>query len=237
MLFKDKTKSLGLLSLVGIASIFLIIGIILTIIWIKIDKNDEVVVEIDKTVIVQKIQKKNVLETVKETSRRDLKITLNDGDFTAFGITILENKRTQELSIVGSVSAGVDLSKVDENSISISDDKKTLTIKLPEPEITHVEISSDNDLLDDRSTLLFKLSNLTNDEKRKITEKLYNLSIENGKKALVDAACKDSESHTNILKQANQNAKEAIEDFFGILVFDKIEVITTESNSCEYNSL
>jgi hypothetical protein len=185
-------------------------------------------VQIDKTAILQKIQKVNRLQTVEAIFQRDLAIELDLGNFELFGKTLLENKRKQSFAVTGSVTAGVDLSKMDQNSIKVDSANKKIEITLPAPEIFSSDISADKlRVLRDEVSLLFKLETMNENRKNELNEKLMGQLIELSGRAMREAACTD-----NILQKANENAKEGMKNLFALTDFKEIQVNTTDPVQC-----
>jgi len=234
------SKAKSALTTIGIIFIVIIITAIGTIFvenYIKKDQS-QVTVNIDKVVIVQEVKKLSKLETIKQVMQRDVEVTLNMGDFTAFGWTLLENKHTQKVAATGDVTAGIDLSKIKDGDVVISDDKKTLTITLPAPEILAVNTIEDKtNIIKDDLTLLFRLSSLSAD-KRLEAENLLKKQIDTAQKtAMVDAACAKNSDNKNVLDLANDSLKtSALSGIFGTMLFDKIEIKTTTATSCGYSA-
>lgn len=185
-------------------------------------------VQIDKTVILEKIQKLNRLETVEAIFQRDLTIELDLGNFELFGKTILENKRKQTFAITGSVSAGVDLAKLNQNNIKVDNINRKIEITLPSPEIISVQPNPERlRVLKDEVTLLFKLETINENRKNELSETLTKQLLSQSKKAMREAACTD-----NILQKANDNAQEGIKNLFALTDFSDIQVNVTPASQC-----
>jgi hypothetical protein len=165
----------------------------------------QVNVNIDKTVIVQKVQNLSKLETVDQTLQRDVQIQINSSDLTLFGVTLLQSSRTQKIAATGTVTAGVDLSKISSDDIKVQNGQ--INISLPSPEILNVNIDEDKTtVLKDDMTLLFKLQDLVNDSTRtQLNDLLEQQVIKQIKAGLVDGACQN-----DILTTAGENSKSTI---------------------------
>jgi hypothetical protein len=193
------------------------------------DNTAKVTVTIDKTVIVQKVQKLSRLETVNQTMQRDVEIKIDAGALNFFNVPLLENIRNQKIAVTGTVSAGVDLNKLNSDSIKNQDGK--VTVALPSPQVFNVNIIEDKTtILKDDLTLLFKLQDVLNDTRRReFNELLQQQVIKQTKKALVDAACQD-----DILVKAGENAKTVIQDFLFTSGYKNIEASYTTPTDCQF---
>ncbi len=96
-----------------------------------IPKGEQVTVVVDKLVILKGIQSQEKLQNVKQVLQREVEVTLDLGDFSVFGLTLLENKRVQKFAITGYVVAGIDLSKLQPEDISFDDKNKQIKVRLP----------------------------------------------------------------------------------------------------------
>jgi hypothetical protein len=193
------------------------------------DNSAKVTITIDKTVIVQKVQKLSRLETVNQTMQRDVEIKIDAGALNFFNVPLLENSRIQKIAVTGTVSAGVDLNKLDQDSIKNQDGK--VTVALPSPEVFNVNIIEDKTtILKDDLTLLFKFQDVLNDTRRReLNELLQQQVLKQTKKALVDAACQD-----DILVKAGENSKTVIQDFLFTSGYKNIEASYTTPTECQF---
>lgn len=194
-----------------------------------LNKTQKINVYVDETVILEKIQNLEKLETVSMTLQRDFEIVLENKDFSIFGLTLLENKRTQTIAVTGTVVAGVDLSLIQKDDIKISAEDKKMTLKLPPPTILSINILEDKTrLLKDDWTTLFTLSNLTSAKKIEVQEILLQQAIKQSKNVLSQSACE-----ADILDLANQNSTNFFENNpFASLVFEEIEIQTQNNPNC-----
>ena len=187
----------------------------------------QIQVNIDKTVIIQKVQKLSKLETVDQTMQRDIQIEINSGDLKFFDVTLLQNKRTQKVAATGTVIAGVDLNKLSSDNIKVVNNE--VTINLPTPEVFNVNIIEDKTtILRDDLTLLFRLQDILNNSKRvELNDILQQQVIKQIKNGLVDAACKD-----NILDKAGENSKSTISDLLKNTGYKSVTVNYTAPQNC-----
>ncbi len=197
-------------------------------------RDNRIVVNIDKTTIVQQVKKINELSTVKQVLQRDFEIQLASTDLGVFGIPILESSRTQRFAVTGDINAGIDLSQITEDSVILNKEENQLKIILPAPRITSVNLMEDKIyLISDRSSFLYNVQNLNSDVNQQRTQTLQQELIKRGKQAMIDGAC-----NNRILDTANENAKESLKELF-LLVNQEvaIEVITTEPSECNFEGL
>jgi len=189
----------------------------------------ETIVKYDKVAIIEKVQSQNKLQTASQTIQRDVNITLDLGEFQIFGLTILENQKTQTVAITGEVVAGLDLSKIDESDIIIDQDKKTLTIILPESEIFGVNILEDKTrVLREDATQLFNLkTSISSDLRRDVNDTFQRQVIKQAKLSLTDASCQNG-----ILVQANENGNENLENLFQNFEFEEVIIQTNNPQEC-----
>jgi len=187
----------------------------------------QIQVNIDKTVIVQKVQKLSKLETIDQTMQRDIQIEINSGDLKFFDVTLLQNKRTQKVAATGTVTAGVDLNKLSSDNIKVVNNE--VTVDLPAPEIFNVNIIEDKTtILKDDLTLLFRLQDILNNSKRvELNDILQQQVIKQIKNGLVDAACQD-----NILDKAGENSKSTISDLLKNSGYKTVTVNYTAPQNC-----
>ncbi len=198
--------------------------------YIKNKNSDpKVKVNLDKIVIINKVQNLSRLETVSQTLQRDIEIELDLGDLKIFDFTLLENRRNQKIAVTGSVTAGIDLRNFNQENVKIED--KTLKMDLKSPEIFNVNIIEDKtSLLKDDLSLLFRLrENLDNTKRREINEYLQKQIIKQSKLALVEAACENK-----ILDQAGENGKKNIGELFKNSAYEKVEVNFAAPSTCKY---
>ena len=193
----------------------------------------KIVVNIDKTVIVEKVQKLNRLETVRSTIQRDLEISLDLGNFDLFGQRILENKRVQKYAVTGFVSAGVDLSKLNKDKISFDEKNNSITLNIDSPIILFIKIDEDKTaLIKDDLSILFRIQTLNDDKRKEVNEILRKQAVKQSEEALRDGACK-----SEILKAAGENAKSSIQNLFLFSNIKEINVNVAPTQNCTYSTV
>lgn len=104
----------------------------------------------------------------------------------------------------GKISAGINMENINNESISIND--KTVSIKLPEPEILSTEIS-ETELWDNSSGIFVK--NLQIED--------YVTLNEEARKKIINAALEEG-----ILEEAQENTKELLESFIKLYGFEEV---------------
>lgn len=110
------------------------------------------------------------------------------------------------LVAVGDVEAGVDLSNLTEDDVRVED--KTVTLRLPEPEISSVSLDEERPRLYDRDQGLLRLrpdDTLVEDARKDAQDELLAAARQN-----------------DILQTAEQNAEDSIRAFSTTLGFEEV---------------
>lgn len=192
------------------------------------DQGDQFTVTVDKTAIIQEVQSLERLETVRQVIQRDIQVTVDLGDLEVFGVSILENKRTQDFTITGYVTAGIDLGAVEAEDVELSAEEKEVLIRLPAPEVFDANIIEDQTrIIREDITVLYNLETLDGERRRELNEQLFQLVVKESRKALVQAACDDE-----ILATAEENADESMQKLFGTILSENFIVETAVATSC-----
>ena len=178
-----------------------------------------------KAFVVQKIRSLNRLQTASQTIQREFDLNLDLGQLDVFGLKI-DSKKTQKIQVAGEVFAGVDLSKLDDSRVILNANE--LTVNIPTPEILNTEIDYNQfKILDNSSTILYKLQDLGPDKSREMDQLLKQQAYAQSTKYLREGACQ-----SKILDQANENARLQVVKLFqntGLAVM----INTTEGGNCE----
>lgn len=159
-------------------------------------------VNVSSETVIKQIHSLNRLETASFTIEKiiDAQTSGNKLQQLLYGDRIL-------LIAHGEAIAGIDLSKVKENDITVSDN--TIKMKLPAPEILVARLDNEQTRVYDRQQgFLTKGNNDLESEARKEAEVVVR-----------DAACKG-----NILDEASKNAKSQLTALFKSLGFVKVEI-------------
>jgi hypothetical protein len=186
-------------------------------------------VVIDETAILEKIKNISELKTIQMTFQRDIEIELDLGNVTLplTNIVIGETKRTQSIAVTGTVEAGVDLSELNEDRVTVNGQDNTVAIVLPPAKILNVSIDEDKTrTLNDNFSLFFRLQNLDQNRERQLNEELFDQVIKQSRNALVISACE-----ANILDTAATNAQADINNLF--LLANDINNITITSDPAQ----
>jgi Protein of unknown function (DUF4230) len=179
----------------------------------------------DKKSIITQVKALNRIETISEDVQREFDLNLDFGKLQLFGVDI-DNKKDQRFQVSGKVIAGIDTSKITENDIEISD--KNITIKLPSPEIFSVELNADKlAILNNSSTLLYKIQNLDSDKNREADEKIKKEALSQAQNYLSQGACENG-----ILTKANENSIKAVEELYSKVGLT-INLITNDDYTCQ----
>lgn len=193
-------------------------------------RDDRLVINIDKVAILERVQNLKKLETVKQTWQRDFELNVSSDDLKLFDKTILESNRKQKFGVTGTVSAGVDLSKIVASNIELDENNKQIKITLPPSQIMNISLLEDKlYLLNDQTSLLFSAQNIDSNLRKEREQTLRQELLRNGKKAILTASCDEK-----IMERANENAIQALKDLFFLV--DKnvqIEIITSGVQACE----
>lgn len=152
-------------------------------------------------VVVEGIQDLNQLATVRW--KESVIITKESG-----GTQLEQFFAGEEVTVVaaGDVEAGVDLSDLARDDVSV--DGETVTIRLPEPEILSVSLDEDETRVYDRD---FGILNVRPDDE--LAEEARAAAVDK-----IEQAARDDE----ILAQADQNAENGISAFVTSLGFEEV---------------
>ncbi len=179
----------------------------------------------DRQVIITQVKSLNRIETISEDVQREFDLKLDFGELKIFGVSI-ENRKDQRFQVSGKVIAGIDTSKIKDTDIEIIGDN--LTIRLPAPEIFSTELAADKlAILNNSSTLLYKIQNFDSNKNREADEKIKKEAIAQAQKYLSEGACENG-----ISIKANENAKKAIQELYARAGFT-VTLIVQESQNCQ----
>ncbi len=191
--------------------LFIILGILIALAGFFLIRNKvaEFTIKTNSTTVVQQIRSLNRLETSSYTIEKVIDAGTSGGKFQQFlfGDRIL-------LIAHGEVIAGIDMSKISDNDITI--EKDTITLALPAPQILTTRLDNEQTKVFDRQTgVLTKGNKDLEAEARKAAEE-----------TIREAAC-----NGNIMQNANDNARKQLTAFLKALQFKKI-TITIPTGSC-----
>jgi len=162
----------------------------------------EVKIDLSRTSVVKEIQSLNRLETASYTIEKIIEAGTDGNVFQE----ILYGDRLL-LIAHGKVTAGVDLSKVQEDEVRISGD--TLEIAIPAPEIFSVSLDNAKTKVYDRDQGFLSGGN----------KDLESQARQSAEESIRQAACQ-----SNILNEAANNAKSRISDIYSLVGFQHITV-------------
>ncbi len=117
------------------------------------------------------------------------------------------------LFAVAGISAGVDLSDVDEGDVTIDEEANAISLRLPAPSITSIEVDNDQTRVYDRDTGLFTQGNAD-------LERSARLAAE---ELMVDAALK-----AGLLDDAEKATSDALTQFLTATGFDDVDITFDE---------
>lgn len=112
----------------------------------------------------------------------------------------------------GTVVAGVDLSKLRDSDVQMSQDGKQIVLRLPPSEVFSKALDTERTRVYDRSTGFLAPEN----------KDLETQARQEAEQEILQAACEG-----NIMQKAADEAERAMERFLGLLDFDSVEVIAT----------
>jgi hypothetical protein len=116
----------------------------------------------------------------------------------------------------GTVIAGVDLSKLTEQDITISDDGHSLTVRLPPVQILSSTLDNQKTRIYRRDQALFADNPGLETQARQAAED-----------QILKAACED-----NILLKASQESQKALQQLFSLAEFDQVSVVAAPPGPC-----
>jgi hypothetical protein len=164
--------------------------------------------------VVQRIQELSRLETAQYTVQQVIDVSQESnipwiGNFVA-GDTLL-------LIAHGQVVAGVDLGLLDADSITISPDGSTITLRLPPVEIFSSTLDSDKTRVYSRERGLFAPEN----------KDLETQARQEAERRILQAACEDG-----VMNRATDEAENALRQFLRLLDYDQVLVIPSAPAAC-----
>jgi hypothetical protein len=116
----------------------------------------------------------------------------------------------------GDVDATVDFSRLDEEAVSVSDDRRSATILLPQPELSDARLDLERSYVYDRSQGVFnEIGNLFQDE-RNAEREVYLLAEDK-----LEAAAAD---RSGLRQRARENTREMLTSLLRALGFRRIDV-------------
>jgi Protein of unknown function (DUF4230) len=118
---------------------------------------------------------------------------------------------------VGDVDASVDFSRLEDGDVTVSDDRRTATIVLPQPRLEDVELDLERSYVYDRSQgVLNEIGNLFQDE-RNAEREVYLLAEDK-----IAAAARANEGVT---ERARRNTREMLTSLLRSLGFTRVEIV------------
>ncbi len=169
-------------------------------------------ISVNGPAVVQRIQSLSRLETTSYTIEQVIEagVSGNLVENLLFGDKLLLIAR-------GKVTAGLDLSQMQLQDVSVSPDGKTVTVRLPPVQILSANLDSNGTRVYDRQTGLF-------------AEPIKDLETEARREAearILQAACEDG-----ILQRASEDSRRAMEQFLSLLEVDQVIVQAAPVPTC-----
>ncbi|MCG8348474.1 MAG: DUF4230 domain-containing protein, partial [Chloroflexales bacterium] len=154
-------------------------------------------------------------ETTRYTVERVIEAEQTDGQIPVIGDFL----RGDRLLLVahGEVVAGIDLSKLDANNVTLSADGATATIQLPSAEIFDAGLDSEKTRVYDRQRGWFAPEN----------KDLESVARQEAEAEILRAACEGG-----IMERASEDGRRALEQLLSLLDFERVEVIAGPAGSC-----
>jgi hypothetical protein len=188
-------------------------------------KSPEVKARFDETVIIQKIQNLSKLEVLEMVIQRDLDVDLDLGKLEILGLSI-EKKRSQKISLVGKVTAGIDFAAIGKDNIIY--DNNNLILNLPATKILSIKIDDkQTQITKDNLSVLYRLENISDDKRLELNEILRKQVAAQSEIALLEGACKDG-----ILLNANKTAKTEVARLFAFAPISALTINIMEPQQC-----
>lgn len=162
--------------------------------------------------VVVRIQELKRLETTSYTVEKVIEAGIEGNAFEEllFGDRLL-------LIAHGTVIAGLDLSRLQEEDISISEDGKTVTIRLPPVEIFSATLDNNKTRVYDREQGLLAATN----------KDLETLARQTAEQEILNAACEEG-----IMERATSDGRRTIEHLMRMLDFERVEIKADSVPSC-----
>ncbi len=172
-------------------------------------------ISVNGPAVVQRIQSLSRLETTSYTIEQviDAGVRGNVFENLLFGDSLLLIAR-------GKVTAGLDLSQMQPQDVTVSPDGKTVTVQLPPVQILSANLDSNATRVYDRQTGIF-------------AEPIKDLETEARREAesrILQAACEDG-----ILQRASEDSRRAMEQFLSLLDVDQVIVQAAPVPTCPTN--
>jgi hypothetical protein len=159
---------------------------------------------ITSAAVVQRVQQLSRLETASYTIQTVIEVNQSQGnpifDFFA-GDALL-------LIAEGTVIAGVDLSNLSPEAVTVAPDGRTVTLTLPPAEVFDVALDNAGTRVYSRERGFFAPDNVD----------LETLARQQAEAQILAAACEDG-----VLSKANQQAEQALRQFLGLI--DEVQVV------------
>jgi hypothetical protein len=156
----------------------------------------------------------NVLVAVQDLARLESTsfhmervIDLSDKQSHLFGL--IQSEDAILLVAVASVTAGVDLAKLDKGDVEVDSQRRRARIRLPAAEIFHVELDSDRTYVHTRRTGILA----------RRQEGLESRARKEAERALVDAA-----KEAGIFPRAEESARHVVEKLVQAMGYEAVEV-------------
>jgi len=164
--------------------------------------------------VVQRIQQLSRLETAEYTIERVIDVS-QGSNFPVIGDWLAGD----ELLLIahGNVVAGVDLSGLTPDAVTVSADGRTITVRLPPAEIFRAGLDSQKTRVYSRNRGVFAPDN----------KDLETLARQRAEQEILAAACEDG-----IMQKATDAAEVAITQFLGLVDVDQVLVKTAPPAGC-----
>lgn len=168
--------------------------------------------------ILKRVQQLNRLETTSYTIEKVIEAGIEGNVFQnwLYGDRLL-------LIANGTVTAGFDLSTLQENAVTISEDGRSITFYLPPVQVFDATLDNSKTRVYDRQQGLLAPEN----------KDLETQARQVAEQQILQAACDGG-----LLERANEDGKRSMEQFLRILDFDYVEVIGAPVPACpDYQTL
>lgn len=166
----------------------------------------------DAAAVVRRVQQLQRLEVTSYTIEKVIEAGVDGNAFQnlLFGDHLL-------LIAHGTVVAGLDLSTIAIDDVTVSEDGTSITIQLPPVQVFNITLDNSKTRVYDRQQGLLAPTN----------KDLETLARQAAEDEIVKAACEDG-----LMQRATNDGQHAIEKLFGLLEFEQVEVLPAQVPPC-----
>jgi hypothetical protein len=164
--------------------------------------------------VVQRIQRLSRLETAAYTVEQVIEVR-QDSNVPVIGNILAGDALL--LIAHGKVVAGVDLSQLSKDAVTISSDGRTITLRLPPAQVFSSTLDGDKTRVYSRARGVFAPDN----------KDLETQARQEAEQRILQAACEDG-----VLSRATEAADVSLQKFLGLLGYDQVVVVPSAPTAC-----